>query len=86
MQELIEEGANVNGESTSRGNTPLHKVILSMLKMQQQRAPYSFNAIILLANSKANFKAKNHKGETPLELAQSGYDAELVRLLLDHSS
>ena len=74
MTALIHLGANINGRSSSVGNTPLHKAVI------KQKA----NAIKLLLSKNANPKIKNLKGETPLELSLAYNDSYVCQLLTEH--
>lgn len=71
MNWLIQQGAAINGQSSSYGNTPLHKAV----------AYRQYEAIEFLIKAGADSGAKNYKSETPLDIAIGLPDAECASLL-----
>ncbi len=80
MQWLLDQGAAVNGRSTSFGSTPLHKAV----RYKQLQA-----AQFLLKHG-ASPHARDAKGNTPLDVALAQRNDtkshELVDLLMEHLS
>lgn len=76
MGSLIIRGANLNGESSSLGNTPLHKAVNSI----------QYEPIKLLLDQGADARYKNRKGETPLELSVGTSDDKIMQLLTEHGN
>lgn len=71
MQWLLNRHANINGRSTSYGNTPLHKAT-------QYR---QIDTVKFLLDRGAEVNAKNDKGDTPLDIALTLPDHEIAALL-----
>lgn len=71
MECLLHRGANINGRSTSFGNTPLHKAT-------QYR---QLETVKFLLDRGAYVNAKNDKGDTPLDVALTAPDHEIAALL-----
>ena len=71
MQWLLEREANINGQSSSFGNTPLHKAV----EYKQLRT------VRFLLERGAKTKAKNKQGDTPLDYALTISDHEITALL-----
>ncbi len=76
MEELLKMGAKMDGESSSWGNTPLHKAVNGK----------SGEAVLLLLEHGANKQAKNRQGNTALELSVSCGNPAITELLLEYNS
>lgn len=68
---LLKYGADINGKSTSYGNTALHKAV-------QYR---QYDTVTCLLEAGADVTAKNYKNDTPLDIATSLPDQECASLL-----
>ncbi|KAH9047950.1 ankyrin repeat-containing domain protein [Lactarius deliciosus] len=75
---LLDLGASVNVKD-SRGQTPLHKVLLSKHHRKDR-----LGIALLLVECGADVNARDENNETPLHLASYFLELKSVRILLDH--
>ncbi|KAH9047945.1 ankyrin repeat-containing domain protein [Lactarius deliciosus] len=86
MRFLLDHGTNVNAKDNF-GQTALYEVINTIGDKDTFKQPKDrFSAVQLLVERGADVNARNKRQETPLHLASSLPEPQLVRMLLDRGA